>query len=80
MERTIFEADDGLAVLLPQELLEALDLRRGSRVRVVLDPEHGGILVAPAEGADESADPAFDALIDEFIEEYRPALEALAKR
>lgn len=76
MERTILETENGLVVELPNELLEAYDLRGGSRVRVILDAEHGGILIAPVESAVE----AFDALVNEAIEKYRPALEALAKR
>lgn len=76
MVSTIFKSGDRLVVELPAELMEALGLSEGSGVRVELDHEHGGILVAPADGVDED----FDALVRETIAKYRPALEALAKR
>ena len=80
VERTIFVTDNRLVVELPDELLAAFDLRGGSRVRVILDAECGGILITPTDGTDDGVDEEFDALIDEIIEKYRPALEALAKR
>ena len=46
---------------------------------VQLDKAHGRIVIAPAITGAEGVDAEFAKQVADFIEEYRPALEALAR-
>jgi antitoxin component of MazEF toxin-antitoxin module len=80
MERTIFRSGNSHAVTLPPSVMKAFGLSDGSKVQVEIDEERGGILIVPTERTIPGVDADFMRLIDEFIEEYRPALEELARR
>lgn len=80
MERTIFRSGNSHAVTLPSSILKAYGLTNGSKVEVEIDEERGGILIRPLPQAIAGVDVDFMRLIDEFIEEYRPALEELSRR
>ena len=78
MNRKIFRTGNSMVVSLPKEMLDTLNLQEGGNVSVELDDEHQQILISPvktANGVDES----FAKQVADFIDEYRPALEALAK-
>jgi putative addiction module antidote len=77
MQRNIFKTGNSLVVSLPREILESLDLSNGSDVLVTL--EDGKIVIRPMRQAMPGVDEEFARQLAEFIEEYRPALNALAK-
>jgi antitoxin component of MazEF toxin-antitoxin module len=79
MQRKVFKAGNNLVVSLPKDILELLGLTEGTSVSVELDRQNHQILIRPAEmpfTASLSED--FTRQVSEFIEQYRPALEALA--
>ena len=80
MLRKIFRTGNSIVVSIPKEILDELKLSEGENVSVELDRKQRQIVISPVEkplavGVDES----FTRQVDEFIKEYRPALEALAK-
>ena len=80
MLRKIFRTGNSIVVSIPKDILDKLDLSEGEDVSVELDSQQRQILISPIEktlvvGVDET----FARQVDEFIKEYRPALEALAK-
>jgi putative addiction module antidote len=79
MARKIFRTGNSLVVSLPKDSVRLLGLQEGSEVSVAVDQEHGRIIIEPAAAALGDIDAAFARQLAEFIEEYRPALEALAK-
>lgn len=79
MERKIFRTGNSLVISLPREALQRLGLEEGSEVNVVLDESKGRIVIEPSRSALAEIDPVFAQQLDDFIEQYRPALEALAK-
>lgn len=80
MVRKIFRTGNSMVVSLPKDALEFLNLTEGGEVSVELDRERRQIVIAPAEPAFPGVDEAFAHQVAEFIEQYRPALEALAKQ
>lgn len=81
MLRKVFKTGNSLVVSIPKDLLEPLGMRDGSDVSVELDRDNRQILIRPAELAvagDLSQE--FVRQVNEFIEQYRPALEALARK
>ena len=81
MVRKAFRTGNSLVISLPQESLEYLGIHEGTQVEVSLDRENRQVIVKPVEiplsiaGVDEK----FAHQVAEFIEQYRPALEKLAK-
>jgi putative addiction module antidote len=81
MLRKVFKTGNSLVVSIPKNALDYLDLVEGEEVAVDLDREKRQIVITPVEkplaiaGVDEN----FARQVAEFIEQYRPALEALAK-
>ena len=80
MARKIFKTGNSMVVSLPKELLESLSLTNGSEVSVELDKERGEIIITPVRKAPPGVDQEFARQVAEFIEQYRPALEALARK
>jgi antitoxin component of MazEF toxin-antitoxin module len=78
MIRSVFKSGNSLVVALPGQLLEELHLKEGSEVDISLGEEGRSIEIVPAGGNLISQD--FSRKVDEFIEMYRPALEALSQR
>jgi len=69
-----------MVVSIPKDILDELELSEGEDVSIELDSQQRQIVISPVEkplavGVDES----FARQVDEFIKQYRPALEALAK-
>jgi len=80
MVRKIFRAGNSMVVSLPKESLELLNLREGSEVSIEVDRERKRIIITPVAMTLPGVDAEFARQVKEFIEQYRPALEALAKR
>jgi antitoxin component of MazEF toxin-antitoxin module len=81
MHRKVFKTGNSLVVSLPKDLLEPLGMRDGSDVSVELDRQNRQILIRPAEIPLAGAlSEEFLHQVGEFIEQYRPALEALARK
>ena len=79
MVRKIFKTGNSMVVSLPKEVLDSLRLGEGAEVDVALDQERGVITIAPAPVVVKGVDEDFARQVSAFIEQYRPALEALAK-
>jgi putative addiction module antidote len=79
MPRKIFRAGNSAVVSLPADVLETVGLELGDSVTVLADPDRRQIIIMPAETSLPGVRPGFLERVDRFIEEYRPALETLAK-
>jgi putative addiction module antidote len=79
MIRKIFRTGNSMVVSLPKEILDALELAEGGEVSVELDTEQGRIVIVPTIAEADGVDPIFAKHVADFIEQYRPALESLAK-
>ena len=80
MYRKLFKTGNSTVVAIPKDMLEPLGVSEGADVSVELDRENRQIIIRPVE--EELAgdiDEEFVRQVAEFIAEYRPALEALAK-
>jgi len=68
-----------MVVSLPKDVLVSLGIAEGADVQVELDRENRQIVIRPVELPVAAAiDAEFTRQVAEFIEEYRPALDALA--
>ena len=79
MLRKIFKTGNSIVVSLPREMLESLGVGDGSDVSVELDAVTRQIMIRPMERSLPGVDEVFARQVAEFIAEYRPALEALAR-
>ena len=81
MYRKIFKTGNSVVVSLPKDAIEYLHIDEGTEVNVELDREKRQIVITPAQPplAVVGIDPEFAHQVAEFIEQYRPALEELAK-
>ena len=79
MVRKIYKTGNSLVVSLPKDLLQELGLIEGSEVNIAVDQENGKITIEPLQKTIVDITPAFAKQLDDFIEQYRPALEELAK-
>ena len=81
MMRKIFKTGNSMVVSLPKDILEFLQLSDGAGVSVELDKVERKIVISPAKLplAVSGVDEVFAKQVNDFIEEYRPALEELAK-
>jgi antitoxin MazE len=81
MHRKVFKTGNSLVVSLPKDLLDSLGMQDGTDVSVELDRKNRQILIRPTElplAGDLSQE--FARQVNEFIDQYRPALEALSKK
>lgn len=81
MLRKVFKTGNSLVVSLPREDLEWLGIQEGGDVAVDLDRENRQIVISrpPSDLVAAGVDENFVRQVAEFIAEYRPALEALAR-
>lgn len=79
MVRKVFKTGNSTVVSIPRDDLEFLGLVEGSDVSVELDRKRHQIIITPLEKAAPGVDETFARQVASFIEQYRPALEALAK-
>jgi len=81
MLRRLFKTGNSVVLSLPKEILDSLGVADGENVSLELDRKQRRVIITPAEepltvaGVDEG----FACQVNEFIEQYRPALEELAK-
>ena len=81
MHRKVFKTGNSQVVSLPKDLLAPIGMGDGTNVSVELDQQNHQILLGPAElplAGDMSEE--FAHQVSDFIEQYRPALEALAHK
>ena len=80
MIRKIFRAGNSMVVSIPKDILDELQLSEGEDVSVELASQQRQIVISPVQKAIPTGiDEAFARQVDDFIEKYRPALDALAK-
>jgi putative addiction module antidote len=81
MLRRLFKTGNSVVVSLPKEMLDSLGVDNGAEVSVEFDREQRRVIIKatekplPIAGVDEE----FARQVNEFIEQYRPALKELAK-
>ncbi len=82
MLRKAFRTGNSIVVALPKEAVELLGLAEGKEVSLEVDREKRQIILSPVEAslATTGVDREFARQVSEFIEEYRSALETLAKK
>lgn len=80
MARKIFKTGNSMVISLPKDTLDSLGLFEGAEVSVELDRERRQIVISPVGTSLPGVNEEFARQVAEFIEQYRPALEALAKR
>lgn len=82
MHRKVFAVGNSKGVSIPTEFLSKLNLTVGAEVDVSLDADHDRIVIEPLRKKKypKGIDPEFVAQVNEFIEQYRPALRELAKK
>jgi putative addiction module antidote len=81
MLRKVFKTGNSIVVSLPKDALELLGISEGSDVSVDLDREKRRIVISPLEEplAKAGVDAAFAKQVADFIDQYRSALEDLAR-
>jgi antitoxin component of MazEF toxin-antitoxin module len=79
MVSKLLKTEQGWVVLLPENTLEVLGLTPDTEVSVALRPDLQQIVITPADLPWQDVDEVFAQQLADFIEQYRPALEALAK-
>jgi putative addiction module antidote len=81
MIRRLFRTGNSIVISLPKDILDDLGIKDGESVDLELDREQRRVIITPVEkpiviaGVNED----FARQVDEFIRQYRPALEELAK-
>lgn len=81
MIRRLFKTGNSTVISLPKEILYDLGIKDGERVNLELDREQRRVIITPVEKPATLAgiNEEFAHQVDEFIHQYRPALEQLAK-
>ena len=81
MLRKVFKTGNSVVISLPRDALEMLGISEGSEVSLDIDRENRQLVISPVEepSAVAGVDESFAQQVADFIAEYRPALEALAK-
>lgn len=81
MRRKICAIGNSRGVSIPPEILEKLHLAVGAEVDISIDEAKGRIVIDPALPAEtpEGIDADFVSQVNEFIDQYRPALKKLAE-
>lgn len=80
MIRKLFRSGPDIALTLPSDLVDRLNLVEGAEVDIRLDDQGQEIIISPAVLVEDEITPEFARIVEEFIEEYRPALAALSRR
>jgi antitoxin MazE len=81
MLRRLFKTGNSVVLSLPREVLDGLGIRDGATVSLELDPSKRQVIITPAGTplAAAGVDEDFAHQVNEFIEQYRPTLEELAR-
>ena len=76
MTQKLLKVGTSAAVTIPKKSLKELGLKIGDEVRVAVDTKEKTVIIEPAKKISQE----LLSWTDEFIEKYRPALKALAKK
>lgn len=81
MQRKVFKSGNSLVVSLPKDAIEEMKISEGSLISVYYDRVTKKLIVEPikTDQAIEDVDEEFAKQVSDFIEEYKPALDELAK-
>ena len=81
MIQRIIKVGNNLVVPLPEEAIEPLQLSEGAEVIVVVNNAQNQILIQPVGITPDigEIDQEFAGQVSQFIKDYKPALEELAK-
>jgi antitoxin MazE len=81
MIRRLFKTGNSIVLSLPKEVLDDLGMKEGGSVNLELDHEHRKVTITPVEKPVEigGVNEEFAHHVEAFIEQYRSALEELAK-
>ncbi len=80
MIRRLFKTGNSIVLSLPKEVLDVLGVKEGESVNLELNPDARQVTLSPVEKpALPGVNEEFARQVDDFIREYRPALEELAK-
>ncbi len=81
MRRKVFKTGNSLVVSLPKDAIEEMQISEGSVMNVYYDRVTKKLVVEPIKTgqAVEGVDEEFAKQVSDFIEEYKPALDELAK-
>lgn len=74
----LYRNGNSVAVTIPKEYLEDLNLKEGSEVMV--EKQGDGIIVVSKKKLASDVDPKFMRMVDEFINAHEDVLRELAKR
>ena len=79
MSQKVLKVGSSAAVTISKSSLKELGLRVGDTVEVSLDARHRNVIITPLRHP-RRVDPEIIRWTKSFIDRYRPALEALAKK
>jgi len=81
MQRKVFKTGNSLVVSLPKDAIEEMQIKEGSVVLVYYDRITKQLIVEPRKStpAVEGVDEEFARQVSDFIDQYKPALDELAK-
>ncbi len=81
MIRRLFKTGNSIVISLPKEVLDDLGMREGESVNLELDHNQRRVIITPVEKpvAVAGVNEEFVRQVNDFIQQYRPALDELAK-
>lgn len=81
MLRRLFKTGNSVVLSLPREILESLGVGDGDDLSLEVDRQQRRVIISPVKEplAAAGVDEEFARQVNEFIEQYRPALKELAK-
>ena len=81
MVRKVFKTGNSLVVSVPREYLEALGIDNGSDVNIELVKDKKQLVITPVPKQPDmgGVDMDFAQQLAKFVEDYRPALDALTE-
>jgi antitoxin MazE len=81
MIRRLFKTGNSIVLSLPKEVIEGLGMQEGESVNLEWDRELKRVIISPVEKPPAMAgvNEEFARQVDEFIHQYRPALDELAR-
>ena len=81
MIRRLFKTGNSIVLSIPKEVLEDLGIKDGASVNLELDREQRRMIISPIGKpiAIAGVNEEFARQVDAFIQQYRPALDELAK-
>lgn len=79
MVQKIIKTGNSLVISLPKESIELIGLHEGSEISLTVDENQKRIVIEPVNAELMGIDKEFAQQITDFIEQYRSALETLAR-